>query len=546
MIRYILRAEADKIQDFIFRSSRLWNVAGASQLLTKFCKTQTAALPEKDVIVADGGSFTLLFDSASEAQSFGDQLSQAYYTLTRATLTVAHPVAFDPELQPPKCDAENAQDHNAAISDADRLDFEARSRVASRKLAEAKRAGRRPRAVVHGPYMAFCASCGAGIASTYKSLRLAEQANYVCDACMEQSQARRNENQGFLFDFKYAVLGGRARQDGWDLPKTADDVGAWDSRNYVAYLVADGNSMGNVFRKCKSQEQLTGLSTGLTKIVRESLAVPTRKLVDIEQRIPVLPLILGGDDVFVLIPAPYALDFTREFCQQYEKLMGEKLKELGIKDVHPTMSAAVVVCKNNYPYLLAHRYGEELLKAAKKVSKTVALAEKDVCYPYTTVNFDVILGSRLAREGDEHAPYQPSLAPYWVTEQNLPGHVGLPLIKLLKQRFELRHFPKRRLAQLRTLYDPSQLPDKRVKTLGMWEAQLARILSRIGRSKTGKDLLDTALCELGMASGTWYPIKHPGPGGRNFEANGLADLLKMWDFSWELDRPRSIYTGQEG
>ena len=43
-----------------------------------------------------------------------------------------------------------------------------------------------------------------------------------------------------------------------------------------------------------------------------------------EWLVPVLPLILGGDDLFALIPAPYALDFARRFCLAYE----EQLKKL--------------------------------------------------------------------------------------------------------------------------------------------------------------------------------------------------------------------------
>ena len=40
---YLLAAEADKIQDLIFRSSRLREVVGASQLLTRFCRRSRTA-----------------------------------------------------------------------------------------------------------------------------------------------------------------------------------------------------------------------------------------------------------------------------------------------------------------------------------------------------------------------------------------------------------------------------------------------------------------------------------------------------------------------
>ena len=80
-MRYLLAAEADKIQDFIFRSSRLREVVGASQLLARFCEEEGAPLlleqlafggdPNQDIVVNDGGSFRIIFDDADQAKLFG-------------------------------------------------------------------------------------------------------------------------------------------------------------------------------------------------------------------------------------------------------------------------------------------------------------------------------------------------------------------------------------------------------------------------------------------------------------------------------------------
>ncbi len=77
MIRYLLAAEADKIQDFLFRSSKLREVVGGSQLLTRFCDEaalhllEKYGLPKEDIITADGGGFRILFDDYDKAESFG-------------------------------------------------------------------------------------------------------------------------------------------------------------------------------------------------------------------------------------------------------------------------------------------------------------------------------------------------------------------------------------------------------------------------------------------------------------------------------------------
>ena len=44
MPRYLLAAEADKIQDFIFRAAKLREVGGPSRLLARFCVEGVNAL----------------------------------------------------------------------------------------------------------------------------------------------------------------------------------------------------------------------------------------------------------------------------------------------------------------------------------------------------------------------------------------------------------------------------------------------------------------------------------------------------------------------
>ncbi len=550
MTKWILTAEADKIQHFVFRSSRLREVVGGSQLLTDFCDKVTRAISPEDRIVADGGAFTLLFDDPTQADDFGRDLAQQYYELTNCTLTVAKLTEWNGKPE----------------------DFPAANRQAHLSLASAKRQGRAAAAVGQGPYMAFCASCGIGLASTHRPLAEGDSAQYVCDVCLRKAEKRGGEGSRFLREFKQAVVSDRFND--FDLPVEPEKLtGAWEARNYVAYLVADGNGMGKVFRQCKDPGQLHNLSTGLENVVRQSLAAPTRKLMQQKPRgtnpnlIPVLPLILGGDDVFILLPASYALDFARQFCLEYETRMAALLKRIGLPDIRATMSAAVVICKSKYPHTLVHKHGERLLQEAKRLSKAVAVREKErpddetvgpdkerkSDHNYSSVHFDVILGSRLPRETGETQRYQNTLAPYWVyspeVASEFPQNVGLSLDCLLAQRLALarQQIPNRRLIQLRTLYDPSRLPDKTAEALGIWSAELARIKARMARNEKDVEILEETLRQLGGdRDGYWLPINRPGATTETiFEGHGLPDLIQMWDFSWYLDQERSVYTAQE-
>jgi len=407
-MRYLLAAEADKIQDFIFRSSHLREVVGASQLLSRFCRQGVVPLLKRhggdvdDVLVNDGGSFRIIFEHDDGAQAkeraklFGAELAELYRLALGGTLSVAEPVQMNG----------NFRDEN---------------KQASKNLRRAKEHRQRAVADPHMPYMAYYASCGVGLGKEH-TLLSGEKNNaseeegkkrYLCHVCMTKAQERWINRESMLGKFLLAVLGDERNIEGYTPIKTPEMAAEYDprSRNYVAYLVADGNGMGKTFGKC-SEEQIKRLSDTLPQIVRQSLATATGDLMarleshfdkkDGDSKIiPSLPLILGGDDVFALIPAPYALDFARCFCLAFEEGMNQVLEEKefqGLNVPPPTMAAAVVICKSKYPYTLAHRRGEELLAEAKRMCKQLAAEQNE---HRSAVNFEVILGNRLAGQGEE-------------------------------------------------------------------------------------------------------------------------------------------------
>lgn len=88
MPRYLLAAEADRIQDLIFRSSKLREIVGGSQLLTRFCHEAPGVIgsegfQDENIIVADGGAFRLVFDGELiEAKRLLAQIAELYHRVT--------------------------------------------------------------------------------------------------------------------------------------------------------------------------------------------------------------------------------------------------------------------------------------------------------------------------------------------------------------------------------------------------------------------------------------------------------------------------------
>jgi len=520
MVKYLLAAEADKIQDLLFRSSHLREVAGGSQMLTEFCKTTARNLAQEHSgrwIISEGGGFRVLFDDSALALTFGDALAEAYRRNLGGTLTIATPEPL----------AEPVEQH-----------FRAASNQAHQSLRQAKQHQARFIASEHIPYVAFCVSCGVGLSIVHTKISQQNvQGQYLCSSCKSKSAVwNEHKLKDFLGPF-YAEL---ERQHSYENIPVAEDVGKLDHRNYVAYLAADGNSMGCVFSQCATDSKLRDLSENLPKTIRASLAEPTRTLIELPEvrekmgdRVAVLPLIMGGDDLFALIPAPWALDFAYRFAQAYE----ENAKLL-VKDITgaspPTISIAVVICKAKYPYYLAHQRGEELLKAAKRMVKRWAFENHQPLR--STIAFDVILGSRLAGEEPERGTYRSTLQPYWVREN--VSNWGLSTSHLIAQRFELRKLPHKRLAQLRRHFDRlSSLVDQE-SAREEWAKQLEKLMRRILKVSDKDETIPKTLEALGGKA--LYRVSRPSD-EENWYGHAFPDLISAWDYTYSLCRSRADY-----
>lgn len=548
--RYLLVAEADKIQDVIFRSSRLREVVGASQLLVRFCQDGVRELLRQNrnqtsvintPVINDAGSFRVIFEHSDENQAceaarrFAADLAEYYRLVFGSTISIAEPVCIQSDFR-------QANEH------ADTL------------LRQAKRTSHGVAATIHMPYVAFCASCGIALAESYGHLpgeQRTVRPRYLCSSCTTKAQERKANRGPFLDEFLHEVTG---KQDvtQYECPHDTDDVACFDPRNYVAYLIADGNNMGKIFGQL-DEETIRTFSAGLTPALRKSLAEPAQLLwKQLSQSqakpnlVPVLPLILGGDDLFALLPAPYALDVARRFCLAYEKHVDERVQQCGVQE-KPTIAAAVVICKSKYPYTLAHRRAEYLLKETKRLCKRI---KADGNEPVSMVNFDVILGNRITSETSDLQQQKGvilTLRPYLVREDGTElsdalQKYGIEMNRLLEQRLALKNVPRTRLAALENHFEKLQ-HDVDTRMLGQeverWTQQLEPLLSR--SEETNKRFLCKSFEQLGQPcpeSGSKHNWRMIRRGEHRPLAHGLPDVLHVWQFAQNLDHSLSEYENE--
>jgi len=207
----------------------------------------------------------------------------------------------------------------------------------------------------------------------------------------------------------------RAARDG--LENTADRL-QYDV-DWVGVVHADGNGLGKIFQRFtrgarerglsspEFADALRALSAGVDEAARRAYRTTIHKLAEAGHvepvrrdayarqreesdraaptsppglyRVPVLPLVVGGDDLTVLCKGQLALDFTAAYLRAFEEATGTILTdlagELGDGLGLPkklTAKAGVAIVKRHYPFFSAYGLAEQLMSSEARLVKTKA------------------------------------------------------------------------------------------------------------------------------------------------------------------------------
>ena len=165
----------------------------------------------------------------------------------------------------------------------------------------------------------------------------------------------------------------------------------------------------------------------LDKAVKDAIALSWYDVQELtpDTVVPIVPVLVGGDDVTVYTDGRFAIPFAEAYIRHYEELTekDELLKQLavvaGAKKPGPlTASAGVAIVGRNFPFHIAYDLAEELVSRGKKLGK-----KKDTV-PCSTIDFHVLRDATVLDPDDTLDEYKGRSQRPFLIGRYAPDRIG--------------------------------------------------------------------------------------------------------------------------
>ncbi len=278
--------------------------------------------------------------------------------------------------------------------------------------------------------------------------------------------------------------------------------------DWIAIIHADGNGLGRVVQQIgTSQEQFKKFSRRLNEATTEAARKAFEKVVGTigEGKIPMRPIVLGGDDLTVICRADLAVPFTEAFMKYFEEetesRLGNTLKSVfkGGED-YLTACAGIAFVKSSFPFHYGYKLAESLCDRAKKDTKKLYDAENGNL-PASCLMFHKVQDSFIsnfeevsARELRPQSNIWFEFGPYYLKEVDKPDVTRWTIEELKKRTAELEgeigNTVKSHLRNWMTLlYDDEAMARQkleRVKSMNQMKEYIEEVTKEDLRKETRK------------------------------------------------------------
>lgn len=395
----VFSADADRIQSYIFESSRLPEIRGASRLLSEIneeraCKIirEKLKLPEEldPILFAGGGSLLALLPNDMQiAEALKKALSKLYLSETiAATVTIYYQAFTLQQLREGLTLHHRLPDHPFYTAHLERYiesgikGFGEVMAHMSLMLKQCKQARELMPFADVLPFVQRCVSC------QFRSAEIQDRdGDLLCSVCDKKRRPDGNKKAAVhqrSYWFSRLLNAGVLPEVYNDYPDLSypQDIEMLVSDDDLAFVYADGDGIGKKLNQFNNPGDYKTFSQTLKNITlkavgralgsHKSLAPVEREYENRDgktERQMIHPweiITIGGDDVLILIPAAAAIDFSVMLARSFKDLSetSSALKALGIESL--SMSVGFATGKPSTPIRLLNDVADKAKKNAKR------------------------------------------------------------------------------------------------------------------------------------------------------------------------------------
>lgn len=368
MGKYLYGASVQGIQEFIFKTNKLREIVGASEMVKEICEEKFFEVsggitkPE-NLILAAAGNIKCLFDEYEK-----NKLEEVVKLFPKMVMEYAPGITI----------SQAVVKFDGKISEA-LQDLEMALKTQRNKAAMPLETG----------YMALNRARRTG-GVLYKNIKIKKDVHEDVELSTKRKYDKFNDRDNKNLLFK--DLAGEGNFDPEMLSNDMADINVGSNNKWVAVVHADGNGLGNIIQNIGDQltdnNKFHEFSKAIDNSTKEALQYAFKEVIindtrcfeeslkngetpKKDYRYPIRPVVIGGDDVTIIIRADLALDFTKMFLKKFEEISKNNFEVFKLKELDNGLSACagIAFVKESYPLHYALHLAEELCKDAKKMVK---------------------------------------------------------------------------------------------------------------------------------------------------------------------------------
>lgn len=345
-----------KIKDYYLENNELIDIRGASSIITEVQENVVPDLLKKTfgfdcVLYKGGGNMLAVVPATNAPENIGELLEQAAERclLTANTAYVcSEPFPLSKLL---------GAEYRSCIAGIEQLLTE---RKKSRAICDLKPISEMTGeslcdVELHLPEIhsteSFCSRCCKRIASYRFGIE------WMCGGCAHKYLVGSEYQQRFVSDYQTML---RKKQydfaDKVKSPRKYEDI----DEDHIAVVYADGNNMGGLIQKITRLTDMMDFSEFVKKTMPELVfhAMARCRVLSFEI------VAVGGDDIFILLPANKAITFSHELIRMYKEAYDEHFT-----GNLSTLSVGVCIAKPSEKIKIMLETAEDKLKDAKHMMK---------------------------------------------------------------------------------------------------------------------------------------------------------------------------------